>query len=154
MRNGVVCALIASVLFAAAAAFGQTPEGEGSALRVELRRLREEFDQIRQQYTERLNALELRLTALDQSRREIPPPSPPQPPAPGAIPSGTDSPTGALPVHGNVTGLSKIFNPDLAVIGNFVGAHLTFPTRPGGLLGKAGKFRSAIGRVNTMQTCR
>jgi len=104
---------------------------------------------------------------------------------------------GTLPVYGNVTALSKIFNPDIAVIGNFVGAaghhprdprpsldlreveaslqavvdpyaradfffgfsrdgveieegYLTFPALPGGLLARAGKFRSAFGRVNPM----
>ena len=30
--------------------------------------------------------------------------------------------SGALPVYGNASAMSKIFNPDIAVIGNFVGA--------------------------------
>jgi hypothetical protein len=76
MFKHVVCALTASLLFAAAAS-GQTPAAEQDTLRVELRRLREEFDQVRQQYTERHNALERRLAALDQSGIEIPPASPP-----------------------------------------------------------------------------
>jgi hypothetical protein len=36
--------------------------------------------------------------------------------------AGAGGPAGALPVYGNASALSKIFNPDIAVIGNFVGA--------------------------------
>ena len=36
--------------------------------------------------------------------------------------AGAGGPEGALPVYGNTSALSKIFNPDMAVIGNFVGA--------------------------------
>jgi hypothetical protein len=39
---------------------------------------------------------------------------------PGA--AGGGGPSGALPVYGNATAMSKIFNPDIAVIGNFLGA--------------------------------
>ena len=35
---------------------------------------------------------------------------------------GAGGPSGALPVYGNVSAASKIFNPDMAVIGNFLGA--------------------------------
>jgi hypothetical protein len=36
--------------------------------------------------------------------------------------AGAGGPEGALPVYGNASALSKIFNPDIAVVGNFVGA--------------------------------
>jgi hypothetical protein len=36
--------------------------------------------------------------------------------------AGAGGPQGALPVYGNASALSKIFNPDMAVIGNFLGA--------------------------------
>ncbi len=36
--------------------------------------------------------------------------------------AGSGGPSGALPVYGNASAMSKIFNPDIAVIGNFVGA--------------------------------
>ena len=39
---------------------------------------------------------------------------------PGA--AGEGGPTGSLPVYSNASAMSKIFNPDIAVIGNFVGA--------------------------------
>ncbi len=36
--------------------------------------------------------------------------------------AGAGGPEGTLPVYGNTSALSKVFNPDMAVIGNFVGA--------------------------------
>ena len=36
--------------------------------------------------------------------------------------AGAGGPQGPLPVYGNVSALSKVFNPDMAVIGNFIGA--------------------------------
>jgi hypothetical protein len=36
--------------------------------------------------------------------------------------AGAGGPEGTLPVYGNVSALSKVFNPDMAVIGNFIGA--------------------------------
>ena len=58
------------------------------------------------------------------------PPAPAAPaqaavPAEVPVPSGAGGaggPTGSLPVYGSTSALSKIFNPDIAVIGNFVGA--------------------------------
>ncbi len=55
-------------------------------------------------------------------------PAPPPPPQGGGtvdVPSGAagaGGPQGTLPVYGNSSALSKIFNPDMAVIGNFVGS--------------------------------
>ncbi len=49
----------------------------------------------------------------------------PQQPAQGVeVPSGAagaGGPQGSLPVYGSATASSKIFNPDMAVIGNFIG---------------------------------
>jgi hypothetical protein len=36
--------------------------------------------------------------------------------------AGAGGPDGALPVYGNTSALSKVFNPDMAVIGDFLGA--------------------------------
>jgi hypothetical protein len=122
------------------------------------------------------------------------------PPTQAEVPQGAaggGGPTGALPVYGAPTATSKVFNPDIAVIGNFLGAvgdnqvnpspafrmneaeatfqavvdpyaradfffsfspegveieegFLTFPTLPGGLLMKVGKFKEQIGKVNTL----
>jgi len=104
-------------------------------IRDELERLRREFESLRESYGARLSALEGRLAQLEGQRPAQPSPPPagpsPQPPpapaAPGevAVPAGAagaGGPQGALPVYGATSALSKIFNPDIAVIGNFLGA--------------------------------
>jgi hypothetical protein len=102
-------------------------------LRDELQRLRQEFESIRDAYGARLAALEARLSQQPAD------PAIPAPPATApaaattgqtqapevAVPAGAagaGGPSGALPVYGNASAMSKIFNPDIAVIGNFVGA--------------------------------
>jgi len=111
-----------------------------SELRDELQRLRQEFESIRDAYGARLAALESR---LEQAGAAATPPAQPPAAAPQAaappataaagkaqppevaVPSGAagaGGPAGALPVYGNANAMSKIFNPDIAVIGNFVGA--------------------------------
>jgi hypothetical protein len=99
--------------------------------------LRAQIDQLRQQ----LEALQQKVAALEAAGAAPPtvqPPAgaPPTAPAAGAPPAGAPpagvevpagaagagGPTGALPVYGNTSALSKIFNPDMAVIGNFIGA--------------------------------
>jgi hypothetical protein len=115
-----------------------------SELREELQRLRQEFESIRDAYGARLAALESRLAqqtgaavgppaAAAEPTAAVPPVQAPpaaaeaagaQPPE-VAVPSGAagaGGPQGALPVYGNTNPTSKIFNPDIAVIGNFVGA--------------------------------
>lgn len=85
---------------------------------------------------QQLDALQQKVAALEAASGqkpvapETPPavaPAPAQPPAaagvevpPGA--AGAGGPAGSLPVYGNTSALSKIFNPDMAVIGNFIGA--------------------------------
>jgi hypothetical protein len=180
-------------------------------VREELQRLRQEFESIRDAYGARLTALEARLAQLSGTT-QAPPATAGQPPtaapatppagAPGevAVPagaSGAGGPQGVLPVYGNPSATSKIFNPDISVIGNFLGAagtnavnpapafemseaeatfqavvdpyaradfflsfspegveieegFLTFPTLPGGLLAKVGKFKQQVGKVNTL----
>lgn len=75
---------------------------------------------------ERLRALEAELAAL-KAAREAPAPTqpPPTPAAPTVVqaPAGAPrGPSGPLPVYGGVTALTKIFNPDIGIVGNFVGA--------------------------------
>ena len=80
---------------------------------------------------EQVRALQTEIAALrartpEQASAPLPPPSPePTAPAEAAVPpgaTGAGGPTGALPVYGNVAAASKIFNPDIAVIGDFLGA--------------------------------
>ena len=110
----------------------QTPAAV-TQVRDELERLRQEFDAIRKAYDERLLALEQRLAQIGGGplaanatpapavelpvaqpaaapvAAQDPPPAAPQDPSPPAAPQ-------AAPVQS-----SKIFNPDISVIGNFVG---------------------------------
>jgi hypothetical protein len=114
-------------------------QAEQQQLRQELDRLRQEFDTIRESYGARLAALEAKLGgAQTPAAPSGPPPVAPPPVTPPAatppagappatvdVPSGAagaGGPQGALPVYGSASASSKIFNPDIAVIGNFLGA--------------------------------
>ena len=104
----------------------QTPDVQ--ALRQEIQQLREALDTIQRQYADRLAALEARLGAPPAQQpaaapaAAVPAEAPPQTVEvpPGA--AGAGGPTGALPIYGTASAGSKIFNPDMAVIGNFLGA--------------------------------
>ena len=139
-----VCSGVAAIfVMATAAAAQQAGSGQdpsaGQEIRTELDRLRREFESIRDTYGARLAALEGRLAQLEGQPQTgpkpvepLPPPPPTAPPAvptgaaPGevAVPAGAagaGGPQGSLPVYGATSALSKIFNPDIAVIGNFLG---------------------------------
>ena len=100
-------------------------------IREELDRLRREFEAIRDSYGARLAALEARLGTGEAPPAAVPTPPTAAPPATVGAPAevsvpagaaGAGGPQGSLPVYGNTSALSKIFNPDIAVIGNFLGA--------------------------------
>jgi len=110
-------------------------------VRQELDRLRQEFEAIRDSYGARLAALEAKLgsappaaqpigpvPALGESAAAAAPDQPPAaPPAQAAVEvptgaAGAGGPQGPLPVYGGGNATSKVFNPDMAVIGNFLGA--------------------------------
>ena len=118
-------------------AAAQSPAPQAQEVRAELDKLRKEFEAVRDDYAARLAALESKLAAIGAPPAPAAPAPPaPRPPAPAApaqaavpaevpVPSGAGGaggPTGSLPVYGSTSALSKIFNPDIAVIGNFVGA--------------------------------
>ena len=80
---------------------------------------------------QQMAALSARIDALQAGSAppaEAAPAVPAAPPAPAAtaeVPpgaAGAAGPVGSLPVYGNVSAGSKIFNPDIAVIGDFLGA--------------------------------
>ena len=137
---GVVLLLTSAFLAAGTPARAQSPAPE-QQLRQEVDRLRKEFESIRDAYGSRLAALEARLaqmgiagpppTAAPDPPVEQPPAAVPPPTSTAAAPgqvevpagaAGAGGPQGALPVYGGATETSKIFNPDIAVIGNFLGA--------------------------------
>ena len=119
------------VLCATQVALAQSPADPESAqqIREEVDRLKKEFDELRDQYGTRLAELERRLAALDGRTAVAPPPAvAPEPPqaAPPVVDvpagaAGAGGPSGPLPVYGAATSGSKVFNPDMAVIGNFIG---------------------------------
>ncbi len=134
----VHASMIAAVLVGApSAAPAQTPDAQAlrnepsnaQALRDEIDQLRRDFDAVRQQYGDRLTALETRLSAIQDGAPPAAAAVPAQP-AVGQRPTaevpagaaGVGGPTGALPVYGAAVAGSKVFNPDMAVIGDFLGA--------------------------------
>lgn len=190
------CAFVAVALLGPAATVSaQTADAQ--TLRQEIEQLRKELDAVQQQYGQRLSALEARLGAA-----AVPAPSPVAPEPTVAVPATAAGAggTGSLPIYGAATAGSKIFNPDIGMIGNFISAtgqsrggsasiapipfatlqeseasfqaivdpyaradfflaigeegieveegYVSFPTLPGGLFVKAGKFRANLGRLN------
>ena len=88
--------------------------------------LRQEMERLRAEFEARMAALEARLNAVAGAPGE-PSQSPPAPAsaAPAApVPAGADASAsgGTLPIYGNAAAASKIFNPDIAAIGDFLGA--------------------------------
>lgn len=126
LRETCTGLLVLGLLSFAAPAAAQDPQAD----------LRAQIEVLRQQ----LEALQRKVAALEAGAQRpaaepaappaaappagTPPAGTPPPPAvetpPGA--AGAGGPSGSLPVYGNVSALSKIFNPDIAVVGNFIGA--------------------------------
>jgi hypothetical protein len=107
--------------------------------REELERLGSEIQALHREYSERIASLEARMNALQAAATAAPPPAAPAPaggsglPAPtaavppqAAVPAGAAGgggpEGGALPVYGGLAAASKVFNPDISAIGDFVGA--------------------------------
>ena len=105
-------AAVLAALCCAAPAFAQGTQED----------LRAQIAQLKQQ----LDALQQKVAALEAAAQAQPAAAPAagQPPTAEtpAGAAGASAQGGALPVYGNTSALSKIFNPDIAVIGNFVGA--------------------------------
>jgi hypothetical protein len=104
---------------------GAKPAGaqaNAQAVEQQIEQLRRDFDALRQQYGDRLSALEARLAAIQggQGGATTAPDAQAVQVPPGA--QGAGGPSGVLPVYGNQASASKIFNPDIAVIGDFLGA--------------------------------
>jgi hypothetical protein len=105
---------------------GVTPASAQTAAQVQqqIEQLRRDFDALKQQYGDRLTALEASLATI-QGGPAAAPATPPAAASTAQVPPGAEGaggPSGALPVYGNAAGASKVFNPDMAVIGDFLGA--------------------------------
>jgi hypothetical protein len=126
-----VCTALAAGTLILAPTFASAQDSP-QALRQEIDQLRKDFEALKQQYGDRLTALESKLATAEgapaagaAAAAQAAPTAQPaaQPSAqvpPGA--EGAGGPTGALPVYGGGAAGSKVFNPDIAVIGNFLGA--------------------------------
>ena len=102
-----------------------------TATTADVNELRSQIDALKADYDKRIQMLEAQLQALQsQTQSTSKPETPvetaaPQQQQPAAqVPAGAQGaggPGGALPVYGG-TGGEKVFNPDIAVIGDFLGA--------------------------------
>src|SRR5207247_1761999 len=95
----------------------------------EIDALRAGIDALKADYDQRLQALERQFAALQSQAQPAPatqtPATTAAPPQTADVPAGAQGaggPAGQLPVYGGATAGSKIFNPDIAVIGDFLGA--------------------------------
>ena len=122
-----VSTMLLAVAFAGGPGVGPvSAQTEVQAVQQQIAQLRQDFDALTQQYGERLTALEARLGAI-QGGQAAPISSTPSsaPPPAAQVPAGAEGaggPSGTLPVYGNAAAASKVFNPDMAVIGDFLGA--------------------------------
>ncbi len=121
----ITCLFVGILIPGASAALAQAPTA------ADLNALRSQMDSLKADYEKRIQALESQLQALQSQLQTAPKPeaavaaaAPEQQPAaqvpPGA--QGAGGPGGALPVYGGGSAASKVFNPDIAVIGDFLGA--------------------------------
>jgi hypothetical protein len=116
--------LAASGLLAApeAGLAGQSPPAEKASQGDEVVELRRELASLREQYEGRIAALESRLKALEATSAAAAPGAAPAEAAPAPQPSPEPIPPPAPPAYGSGAASSKVFNPDISAIGNFVGA--------------------------------
>ena len=127
-RLTCVCIVAGALLVAPSSVSAQTPDAQ--ALRQEIEQLRKEFETLQKVYGDRLTALEAKLNATEAAPQpaaaaaQTPAQPGEQPQTTAQVPPGAEGaggPTGALPVYGGAAS-SKVFNPDIAVIGDFLGA--------------------------------
>jgi hypothetical protein len=90
------------------------PLADAQAVREEVVRLRQELQALRDVYEQRLTALEARLAAAE-AKAPGPPVATVQPPPPAEPPS-------PAPLAASAATNAKVFNPDIAVIGDVLGA--------------------------------
>lgn len=96
-------------------------QNEAQAIGQEIDQLRRDFETLKQQYGDRLAALEAKLAAMQGDQSSTAPLTAPAPQQPTAG-APQDGAVGSLPVYGAATAGSKIFNPDIGMVGNFISA--------------------------------
>ena len=84
--------------------------------------LRQEIEQIRSDFNARMAELEAQLAEIVGEQATAQPAAPAQPTAQVRAGAGEIAgPSGTLPTYGVVSAASNIFNPNIAVVGNFIG---------------------------------
>jgi hypothetical protein len=124
MRLGAItCSLLIIVAGLSRNSLAQTPTA------ADLAAIRTQIDALKADYDKRIQTLEMQLQTLQgQAAPAAQPPAPQTAPAPGQtaqVPTGAEGaggPSGQLPVYGGGAAASKVFNPDIAAIGDFLGA--------------------------------
>ncbi len=115
-------ALCGVAVLAVSARAQETP-GTGDAA---AQALRQEMAQLRADFEARMAALEARLNAVGGGAgAPVAPSTAPATPLAVQVPPGAEGaggPSGTLPTYGAGAAASKVFNPDIAVIGDFLGA--------------------------------
>ena len=147
-RLAVVALVMSAPFGTLAAAADDPPEAKaGDAIAT----LRGELAELREQYEARIAELEARLVALETSGGvELAGPAVPPGPAGTAVPpgaAGAGGPVGILPTYGGAASMSKVFNPDIAVIGNFVavaGDNVIAPSEPFSLDEAEASFQAVV----------
>jgi hypothetical protein len=117
-------------------AYAQAPAqpNDTQALRQDIAQLRQDFEALQKQYNDRLAALEAKLAASESGAGAVATSAAQVPGGEVAVPPGAQGaggPAGSLPVYGASSAASKIFNPDIAVIGDFLGAAGRNTVNPG-----------------------
>ncbi len=119
MNSRVIPCTLIFLLASCCLSFAQAPTA------ADLNALRAQIDALKADYDKRIQALEMQLQAL-QTQGQAPAAAPAAGQQPTAeVPAGAQGaggPTGPLPVYGGGAASSKVFNPDIAVIGDFLGA--------------------------------
>src|SRR5262249_41874649 len=132
MNSRTIACTFILLFTSAVTGFGQTPTA------ADVSGLRSQIDALKADYEARITALETQLKAL-QSQLQTTPAAEAPTPQPGAVPAvspqaaqtvqvpsgaqGAGGPGGTLPLYGGGGGGdSKAFNPDIAVIGDFLSA--------------------------------
>ena len=93
-----------------------------SASAQDVQALQQQIDQLKKELAD----LEAKIAALQTAQPATPPAAAP---AAQVLP-GAGGPAGAPPVYGAAIAASKVFNPDMAVIGDFLGAAGRNPVQP------------------------
>jgi hypothetical protein len=113
-RYAAFVLVVLSAAKASAQAAPQPPDAQA---------LRSAIDDLKKDFEARLSALEMRLAAIEGGQQPPPAqPLPPPPPPPVQQPAAADLSVPPSQANAAGGGASKVFNPDMAVIGDFLGA--------------------------------